>query len=335
LIFTTEFCILGATLKQIRERTGARVDVPPKDGLTPSSSNAVLTANGMTPPASGAATPLIIEQDEQETNIPITIKAARPLAEEARLIINDIIASRTSKLTQKIRDIPPHILSFLTPRRAAFEAAAEGREIQTLLNAAAREITITGDREGVTRVVEAIKSTAESLGTMLTSISMNFAKRQHRLLTGETAEEIMAQNKCAVIVPEPEDPSEAVLVWGASEDLPNCLTAIITKVNSVYIHEFPLPGPIQTSKNILTYILRVDFTETLTTTHPGLNVFTPPPALWDSATTLNLELSGSKNVVDEAIRQTSELIGKLNGATKDINVDWIVHKIISHKNAKK
>lgn len=311
------------------------MDVPPKDGLTPSSSNAVFTANGTTPPASGAATPLVIEQDEQETNIPITIKAARPLAEEARLIINDIIASRTSKLTQKIRDIPPHILPFLTHRCAAFETAAEGREIQILLNAAAREIKVTGDREGVTRVVEAIKSTAESLETVLTSISMNFAKRQHRLLTGKTAEEIMAQNKCAVIVPEPGDPSEAVLVWGASEDLPNGLTAIITKVNSVYIHEFPLPGPIQTSKNILTYILRVDFTETLTTTHPGLNVFTPPPALWDSTTTLNLELSGSKNIVDEAIRQTSELIGKLNGATKDLNVDWIVHKIISHKNAKK
>lgn len=335
MIFAAEFCILGATLKQIREKTNARVDIPPKDGLTPSSSNAALATNGITPPASGTATPLVIEQDEQEINIPITIRAARPLAEEARLMINNIIASRTSKLTQKIRDIPPHIFPFLTPRRTDFEAAAEGLEIQTSLNAAAREIIVTGDREGVTRVVEAIKSIVESLETVLTSVSINFAKRQHRLLAGEAAEEIMAQSKCAVIVPKPEDPSEAVMVWGESEVLPNGLTAIITKVNSVYIHEFPLPGPIQTSKNILTYIIRVNFTETLTTTHPGLSVFTPPPALWDSVTTLNLELSGSKNIVDEAIRQTSELIGKLNGATKDINVDWIVHKILSHKNAKK
>ncbi|KAF9653203.1 SCP160 protein [Thelephora ganbajun] len=323
----------GATLRHIRERTGARVDIPPKDGLTPAPSNAALATNGTTPLASGAATSLVIEQDEQEANVPITIRAARPLAEEARLLINEIIASRTSKLTQKIRYIPPHILPFLT--HSTFEAAAEGREVRTLANTAAREITVTGDREGVTRVVEAIKSTVESLETVLTSVSMNFTKRQHRLLTGEAAEEIMAQSKCAVIVPKPEDPSEAVMVWGGGKDLPNGLTALIAKANSVHIHEFPLPGPIQTSKNILTYILHVKFTETLTTAHSGLSVFTPPPALWDSATTLNLELSGSKDIVDEAIRQTSELIGKLNGATKDINVDWTVHKIIYHKNVKK
>ena len=321
-------------MKQIRERTSARIDIPPRGGLTPTPSNTTLTTNGTTPSVSGTATPLIIEQDEEEANVPITIKAARPLAEEARLLINDIIASRTYSLTQKIREVPPHILPFLTPRRAAFEAAAEGRDIQTSLDAAAREITVTGDREGVTRVVDVIKSTVESLGTVLNSVSMNFAKRQHRLLTGQAAEEIMIQSKCAVIVPKPEDPNEAVVVWGGKEDLPNGLTAVISKANSVHIHEFPLPGPIQTSKNVLTYIIRVNFTRTLTMAHPGLSVFTPPPALWDTATTLNLELSGDKNVVDEAIRQTSELIGKLNGATKDINVDWIVHKIISHKNSK-
>lgn len=311
------------------------MDVPPKDGLTPSPSNAPLITNGATPSASGAATPLVIEQDEEEPIIPITIKAARPHAEEARLLINDIIASKTWNLTQKIRDISPHILPFLAPRRMTFEAAAEGREIQTSLNATTREIIVTGDREGVMRVVESIKSAVVDLETVLTSTSMNYPKRQQRLLTGKAAEEIMAQSKCAIIVPKPEDPSEVVIVWGVKEDLPNGLTAVFNKANSVHIHEFPLPMPIQTSKNILTYILRVNFSETLIAAHPGLGVFTPPPALWDTVATLNLELSGSKNIVDEAIRQTSELIGKLNGATKDIGVDWIVHKIISHKNAKK
>ena len=302
--------------------------------MTPAHSNSALTTNGTTPSASGTTTPLVIEQDEQEVNIPITIKGARPLAEEARRLINEIITSKTSNLTQKIREIPPHILPFLIPRRTTFEAAADGRYIQTSLNAAAREITVTGDREGVIRVVEAIKSSVESFGTVLTSASINFAKRQHRLLTGNAAEEILVQRKCVVIVPEPEDPSEAVMVWGVSEDLPHGLAAVIAKAGSVYIHEFPLPGPIQISKNILTYILRANFTDALTTAHPGLNVFTPPIALWDSGTTLNLELSGNKNIVDEAIRQTSELIGKLNGATKDLSVDWAVHKFISHKNGK-
>ena len=102
---------------------------------------------------------------------------------------------------------------------------------------------------------------------------------------------------------EPEDPSEAVTAWGGNEHLPDGVAAVIAKASSVYIHEFPLPGPTQTSKNILTYILRANFPEVLTTAHPGLNVFTPPPALWNSATTLDLELSGSKNIVDDAIRK--------------------------------
>lgn len=308
------------------------MDIPPKDGLTPVHSN---VTNGTTPSASGTTTPLVIEQDEQETNIPITIKGARPLAEEACRLINEIITSKTSSLTQKIREIRPHILPFLVPRRAAFEAAAEGRYVQTSLNAATREITVTGEREGVMRVVEAIKFTQESLENSLASVSINLAKRQHRLLTGKAAEEILTQRKCVIIVPEPEDPSEAVMVWGGKDDLPHGVAAVIAKANSVYIHEFPLPGPIQTSKNILTYILRANFTEVLTMAHPGLSVFTPPLALWNSATTLNLELSGSKNIVDEAIRQTSEMIGKLNGATKDLTIDWAVHKFISHKSAKR
>ena len=309
------------------------MDIPPKDRLTPAPSNSTPATNGTTLSVPGAATPLVIEQDEEEIDIPITIKAPRPHAENARSIINEIIAARVSKCI-RIRKIPPHMLPFLIARREAFEETAEGRYVQTSLNTDEREITVTGDREGVMRVMDAIKSTVENLGTVLTSVSMNFPKRQHRLLTGMAVEDVMSQSKCTVIVPKPEDPSEAVMVWGESEDLPNGLTAVISKANSVYIHEFPLPGPIQTSKNILTYIDHANFTETLTTSHPGLNVFTPPPALWDSATTLNLELSGSKNTVDEGIRQTSELIGKLNGATKDINVDWVVHKIISSKNAK-
>ena len=334
LVLSAEFWSAGANLKQIRERTGARVDIPPRDRLTPAPSNSSPAINGTTISASESVIPLVIEQDEEEIDIPITIKAARPLAEEARRLINEIIASRASKRI-RVREIPPHILPFLIDRRDAFEAAAEGRYTQTSLDVDEREITVTGDREGVTLVVDAIKSTTENLVTALTSVSMNFPKRQHRLLTGMAVDDIMAQSKCTVIVPKPEDPSEVVVVWGESENLPNGLTAVLSKANSVYIHEFPLPGPIQTSKNILRYIVHVDFTETLTMAHPGLNVFTPPPALWDSATTLNLELSGSKNIVDEAIRQTSELIGKLNGATKDINVDYIIHKIISSKNAKR
>jgi hypothetical protein len=35
------------------------------------------------------------------------------------------------------------------------------------------------------------------------------------------------------------------------------------------------------------------------------------------------------------VRQVSELIGKLIGATHEVSVDWLVHRFITGKNAKK
>ena len=51
---------------------------------------------------------------------------------------------------------------------------------------------------------------------------------------------------------------------------------------------------------------------------------------------LTLDIIGEKPSVDAAVRQVSQLVGKLIGATKDVAIDWLVHRIInSHKNAKK
>lgn len=323
----------GTTLKQIRDKTGVKVDIPRKDSLIPGLSNG--HSGGASPSVSGTATPLIVEEDNEEPIVQITVSGPRPLAEEAQALIKEIIASKTAKSTQRVRDIPVNILPFITPSRAAFEAAAEGGEIITSLNASTREITVSGDREAVTRVVEAIKSAVDSFATSLSSVPLNLPKRQHRLLVGKASDEIMAQSRCAVVVPKPEEPGDEVLVWGKPEDLSAGLSAVMMKSNSAYIHEFPLPGPIVTSKRILTYMLRVNFPKTLTASHPDLAVYTPSPSVWDKSSTLNIELVGEKSIVDDGIRQISELLGKLIGAIKEVPIDWLVHRIVAHKNAKK
>lgn len=323
-------------MKTIRDKTGVKIDIPRKDGLTPGLSNLSNGhSNAPNPSISGTATPLIVEEDEQEPTIQIMITGPQPLAEEAQALVNDIIAYRTATTTQRIRDIPANILPFILPQRAAFEAAAQGGDINTSFNAAVREITVSGDREAVIRVVEAIKGAVESFMTGLTSVSLTLPKRQHRLLTGKATDEIMAESKCVVVIPQPEDPSSEVVVWGQSANLPAGLSAVMTKSNSAYIHEFPLPGPIATSKNILAYMGQIDFVKTLTTAYPTLAVYTPAPSTWASSTSLNIELVGDKSIVDDAIKKISELIGKLIGALKDVPADWLVHRIILHKNAKK
>ncbi len=326
----------GVTLKQIRDQTNVKIDIPRRDTLAPANGH----ANGASHEPSRSATPLpgtpVDGDEEEEPTVPVTITGAQPLALEAQALLNEIIATKRSRTTQRVRDIPEHILPFITPRRATFEAAAESGDITLSLNAAAREITVSGDREAVTRVIESIKSAVDYFTTETISLKLSLPKRQHRLLTGKNAEDIMTKARCAVILPKPEDASEEIILWGKAADVGLGVQAVMEKANSAYIHEFPLPGPLPVSRQLLTYMVRVNYPKTLATDTPGVQVFTPSLSGLDRATTIKLDIVGEKSKVDAAVSQTSALIGKLYGSTKDVQIDWLLHRIInSHKNAKK
>jgi hypothetical protein len=313
----------GANLKQIRDQTGVKVDIPRRDTLAP---------NGH---ISGPTSP-IPDEEEEEPTIPITITGAQNLALEAQALIKQVISSKTSRTTQRVRDIPVHILPFVKARRASFEEAAEGGDINLGLSSADREITVSGEREAVGRVIDAIKNTIESLQGSITALKISLPKRQHRLLSGKAVDDIIAKSRCSVVVASPDEASDEVTVWGQGADLPQGLQAVMEKANSQYIHEFPLPGPITLSRQLLTYMTRISYPKTLSAAHTGVQVFTPSLAVIDKAASLNIELIGDKPAVDGAVRQVSELIGKLIGGTKEVNVDWLIHRILQGtKNAKK
>ncbi|ESK96594.1 hypothetical protein Moror_6814 [Moniliophthora roreri MCA 2997] len=310
----------GATLKQIRDQTSVKVDIPRKEEV---------------PAVNGTNGTVAKDDEEEEATVPITLTGPQPLAYEAKDLLNQIIASKTSKTTQRVRDIPPNVLPFVIAKKSVFEEAAAGGEISLSLNKAAREITVQGDREAVVRVVETIKATVEDLTANLKSIKMSLPKRQHRLLVDKAAQDLMAKTNCAVIVAPADDPSDEVIVWGEGNNLVNGLSVVMEQANSKHIHEFPLPGPIALSKQLLTYMTRIQYPKTLSAAHPGVVVFTPTPAAIDKAHSLNLDIVGEKPEVDAVVRQVSELIGKLFGATKEVNIDWLVHRVITGKNAKK
>lgn len=315
----------GATLKQIREQTNVKVDIPRRESVT------TPQANG-----NGNATPVdSVDDEEEELLVPITINGPQPMVAEAESLLKAIIATRTSKTTQRVRDIPQHILPFILARRSEFLAEAGGVDIELSLNAAQREISAAGDREAVTKVVDKIKATIEYLNVELKQFSMVLPKRQHRLLTGKASDEIMANSKCGVIVPQPEDPSEQIIVWGDANDLSSGMAAIMQKANSQYIHEFPLPGPIDISKQIVIYLGRTGYAKTLTSVHQDVQVYLPAQGLLKTAKTLNVDLVGEKAKVDSAVAQLASLMGDLIGATKSVDVDWLLHKVIQGKNAKK
>jgi hypothetical protein len=314
----------GATLKQVRDQTGVKVDIPRRDTLpVPTGTN-------------GSTSPAPQDNDEEdEPTVPVTITGAQPMVVEAQSLLNQIIASKVSRSTQRVRDIPSHILRFIIPKKSSFEAAAAPDTVSLSLNISEREITVSGGREAVVRVVESIKESIESLKTGLTSVKISLPKRQHRLLTGKAADEILAETKCAVIVSPPDEMSDEIVVWGQSGDLAGGLGSVMTKANSQHIHEFPLPGPITLSKQYLTYITRIGYPKTLSSQNPGVMVHAPHPSLVEKLSTLNIDIIGEKLLVDNVVRKFSELIGKLIGGTRTVPIDWLVHRIVQGKNSKK
>lgn len=315
---------LGATLKQIRDQTTVRVDIPKKEAVN---GNGQISATN-----SGKATPAL-DEDEEEPTVPVILTGPQPLAYEAQSLLNQIISSRISTATQRIRDIPANILPFIDARKGFFLSNALEAGVTLSLNASNREITASGDREGVVRLVEMIKSTIESLKTSITPLKLPLPKRQHRLLVGDAVQQIMAESKCSVIVPSSDDPSDEITIWGQSTDLSNGLTAVMQHANSKYIHEFPIPGPAAISRNLATFFRYISYDQTLKEKNPGVTAFLP--TVTPDKTSYTIDLVGDKPVVDSAVRQVSEAIGKLYGATKDVTIDWLLHRIITGKNAKR
>jgi hypothetical protein len=322
---------IGVTLKQIRDQANVKIDIPRRATLAVNGNGNV---DGGSPYASGPVSPAPPDDDDEQT-VPITINGPQLLAHEAQDLIKQIIASKRARATQYVRDIPAHIVPFVKARRSVFVEAAEGGDVELSLRSAEREVTVSGDRDTVLRVIDAIKSTIASISASLTPLTIQLPKRQHRLLVGNAVNEILSSSKCVVSAPPPEDISEDIVVWGKAEDLGNGVAAVMSRANSQYIHEFPLPGPIALSRQLLTYINHIDYPGTLAAAHPGVSVFTPESVVKSQATVLNVDLVGEKALVDAAVRQVSELMGKLIGATKDVQVDWLVHKVIQGKHAKR
>jgi hypothetical protein len=250
-------------------------------------------------------------------------------------MLNRIIASKTSRLTQRVRDIPEHVIPFIKARREDFVAAASGGDVELGLRSSEREFTAMGNREAVLAVVEKVKATISTLEAELTKFEMSLPKRQHRLLVSKANDEIMATSKCVVVVPSPDDPSDKVIVWGKGDDLANGMAAIMKKANSQYIHEYPLPGPISLSRQIVTYMTRTGYARSLSAAHPNVNIYPPSPIALSTAQSASIDIVGEKASVEKAVEQLSTFIASLMGGIQEVEVDWLLHRIIQGKNAKK
>ena len=278
------------------------------------------------------------DDDDDEPTVPITITAPHPLAYEAQALLNQIILSKTSKTTQRVRQIPSHIFPFVAAQRADFEALVEGADLTLALNSAEREIAVSGDRFAVPRAIEAIHATVEGFKTNLTSLKVSIPKRQHRLLRGDVVDDIMTESRCSIVVANLDDPNDEVVIWGQNADLPTGLTAALKHANSKLVQQFLIPGSAEQSRQMLTYMAYIGYARSLKSVHPNVSIHIPQVGVVGTDQVLNIDIVGElqqQAAIDAVVRQLSEFFGKLVGTTQEVAVDWLIHRFLAENNGKR
>ncbi|KAG8835486.1 hypothetical protein FRC18_000438 [Serendipita sp. 400] len=306
----------GATMKRIREQTSTRIDIPGRGKHAQDDDN-----------GSRSISPLPTPAEDGEALVPIKIVGAASMAHEAQAIIQGIIAEKTSKTTQKIKVTPPHVYPFVLLRRADFLKAANGADINLSRDDGLQEITASGDREAVSRVIESIRSCIAFYEGDLTSVKISLPKRQHRLFDGVALDQIIQKSKCSVVIPAPEDPSEDVHVWGRAANLGIGLQAVMEKANSQHTHSIPIRTA---PRHVLTHIHQSGYGKTLNNAHPSVNIHFPAPSSGAS----NVDFVGEKVPVEAAHKELAAYLALMEGATRSVQVDYLIHNILRAKAGK-
>ena len=226
----------GKNIKAITEETGVRIQIPPR--------------------APGAAAP---ESDDPlaDEQVEVTIEGDEVNAQQAQARLEALVAERTSKLTQRITDVDVLYYPFIAGARnahAAHLAETVGRgEVSVhvpprgaLLAHDAGErardvaIIVSGERDAVGAVASAIRAEAADFKAHFRTLTMTMPKRQHSLLVGEHAADVLASTGCAIELPSVHDASDTVTIRGPPQQLPHALTAALEKASAMSVQTLDL-----------------------------------------------------------------------------------------------
>lgn len=331
-------------MKRIRDQTSTRIDIPRQDKLEKTLTVPGANGHDSSPRSASPLPPSPLE--DGETMVPITIKGASSMVYQAQSMIQEVISERTSHATQKVKVIPEHVFPFVLSRRADFLRVAGGPDANVHLarDDTAKEITVSGDKEVVAKVIETIKSCMAFYEGDLTTVKLSLPKRQHRLFNAQALDEIFQKSKCSIAIPAPSNPSEDVHVWGKAASLGSGLQAVmevctsprlpidnaycLQRANSQHTQSLSIPG---IPHHSLTHIHRSGYASTFSTAHPAVDVHFPPAVPGGVST---VDFVGERAAVDVAQKELAAYLALLNGATREIQVDYLLHKIVNAKAAK-
>lgn len=252
----------GRTLKSIVEETGVNIQIPRDSApaaATAASDEPEYVADG----DSGEA---------EDPLIPINLFGDAPSVQAAKQRILAIVKERTSRTSTKVSTVPHELYHLLSAKHArgelvsaqdAEEASVEirippvwklragaGRGVSandaSVEGAAAENgaaeadgrdlsITVVGDREAVSRTVDAITAAADELARTSQTISMTLNKRQHRFILPPVSDSILAATRCAIEVPPASSPSDQITIRGPPTQLVEALQAVMSAASAAAV----------------------------------------------------------------------------------------------------
>ncbi|CAO1613311.1 unnamed protein product [Parajaminaea phylloscopi] len=338
----------GKNFKAITEQTGCRVNLPRQEDAA----------------AGDAIVPPVSSRDEvdydNDGQIAVTVEGDEGNAMQAVKMIQAIVAERTSRTTQRLSTIEHVFYPFISgpkganaarleadvgggdvsvrvPPRAAFlqpkEAAAEEDEPRKERDLS---IIVTGDRERVQAVVQAIENQVDEMRRSFRSLSISVPKRQHRLLVGDAANDILATTQCSVELAAQDDPSDGVTIRGPQAQLPLALTGVMDKANAVKVDVVDLvaahrsvPNALQHAKNLLRWLQ----VSGKLPRKEGVQVYPPRPALIDSTGVVQIEIVGADQAAVAEVRTTLDALvkGTPPHFVDTLDIDPLLHALLIGK----
>lgn len=336
----------GKNLKQITDATSCQVNIPRAEHT-----------DAAAPPPPSARDDVDYDNDEQ---IAVVISGDEINAKQAAKMVQDLVSERTSRTTHRLTNIEHIFYPFIAgpkganaarlesqigngdvnvrvPPRAAFlhppDAEGEDKEPKRERDLS---IVISGDRDQVQKVAQAIEAQVEEIKRTFRNLTIQVPKRQHRFLVGDAANDILASTQCSVELAAQDDPSDAVTIRGPQTQLPLALSAVMEKANAVQVEVVDLVAPhrsspdaVQHAKNLLRWL-------TVSGRIPrkqGVQVFTPRAALIESSGNVQIEIVGAQqNDVSETRAALDSLIRSTRTSFIDtVDIDPLLHALLIGK----
>ncbi|KAK3691775.1 hypothetical protein LTR37_018433 [Vermiconidia calcicola] len=225
----------GATIQAISKKTGARINISKQEAAE------------------------ILEDDDMDTMVDVTIEGDPFAVQMARQDIEKIVNEHTASVNTRLKNIPAEYYPFMNAN-SRVNALREGRDLKmqiphyhswnqqappqtpmdrkpaTFTPQAGLPIQLSGDRQAVAEARAELERQAEQLQRQITLEQMAIERGRHQFIVGDlgtSLNDFLQETGCSVILPPDNDDSEMLTIVGPPERIEEGMNKIMDLASSM------------------------------------------------------------------------------------------------------